>query len=263
MAPNDAQLRLQEAVENAYRIFAPYRPGVTLATCRCPQCMDKETERLLLTTPLRKIDQRLLSEYTWSANGTNNPSYSPEELRYFLPRYFEFIAAGVYPCFGDPEPTLRQLRDLQFRSHWALDEVGAVDDFLAAIVETRVSRLPEWYTDEQCRSRVATDDIESVLCLAVHAGGDLKCLLDVWERTAGEAATIHLAALAIEAKSILELGLDFPGPFWGDFEFEAAALKSWVFRLETAERLAVAEGLAVEEPILNLMKEAQIALRSS
>ena len=100
---------LMAAVETAYKVFAGYRPGHQLATCRCPMCMDDYTEEELLNTPLREIDCRLLSEYTWSANGTNNPKYDPNELRYFLPRYFELIASGECPCFNADEPTLRQL----------------------------------------------------------------------------------------------------------------------------------------------------------
>jgi hypothetical protein len=154
MSSDKAQLELQAAVESAYRIFAQYRPGNTLATCRCPQCMDDETMQLLLRTPLKDIDQRLLSEYTWSANGTDDPHYNPDELRYFLPRYFEFIAAGIYPCFGDEEPTLRQLAHLQFRRHWPREEIVVVDDFFASLIRARVSCPPEQHIDEHGRARL-------------------------------------------------------------------------------------------------------------
>ena len=50
---------LQEAIENAYRVFARYdlRGGVNV--CHCNVCGDREIERQLNTVLLREISSRL------------------------------------------------------------------------------------------------------------------------------------------------------------------------------------------------------------
>jgi len=104
---------LNSVVENAYREFACYRLRGTIAVCRCPVCVAGEVERELCTVPLRAISSRLLAEYTHSAHGFDDRA--ADELRHFLPRYFELIAADDPPTNTGIETCLGRLHEAAWR----------------------------------------------------------------------------------------------------------------------------------------------------
>ena len=236
--------KLTRAVEDAYAVFATYSPGAQLATCRCPQCMDDETEQRLLTTPPRDIDQELLSEYTWSANGRNDLTYNPDELRYFLPRYFELIAAGEYPC-SDPEPTLRQLGQIGFRTSWPTHEIKAIDDFFSALLACKLSQPIRWYETQTGETKPSSDILDD-LCLMVTGGGDMAQLLALWEQDPSGEATAHLAA---SVKFQL-------WAFWGDIDEPRNLLITWLFSDAAAERLRHAALIEGSTELGNLLRES-------
>ena len=55
---------LHAVIEEAYRVFSGYRPQRILNVCHCDVCIDAESERALLATPLRQISSKLLARYT-------------------------------------------------------------------------------------------------------------------------------------------------------------------------------------------------------
>ena len=233
------------AVEDAYVVFATYSPGAQLATCRCPECMDDETEQRLLTTPPRDIDWELLSEYTWSANGTNDPKYNADELRYFLPRYFELIAAGEHPCFGNPEPALRQLGRIAFRTSWPTNEIKAIDDFFSALLAHNLSQPIAWY-ETRTGETIASSDVLADLCLMAIGGCDLTQLLALWERDLRIEASAHLAA-SVQFQS---------WAFWVDIDGPRNLLTSWLFSEATADRLHRAALVEGATPLGNLFRSS-------
>ena len=87
---------LSAAIEDAYRVFARYRIGGDLVVCHCNCCMAEEAERELVATPLRNVPSPRSPKYTNSAHGYDEGRIA-DELRYFLPRYLELIAAGDRP----------------------------------------------------------------------------------------------------------------------------------------------------------------------
>jgi len=178
------------AIEEAYRVFGAYLLGHGLIACHCPCCMTEEVERQLVETPLRSIPASLLAEYTNSAHEYDDDRVS-RELRYFLPRYFEF-AAHDYPDHGGLNICLRRLGDADYRKKWPRAEVESIDRFFDAFLDDSLTRLdlqlwPVGY-------RLAFD-IKNVVTLVVTAGGDIDRLLHNWAGAEDPAAAIHMAAL--------------------------------------------------------------------
>src|SRR6187402_2539494 len=124
-----------EAVENAYRVFARYDLRGGVSVCRCNVCVAPECERKLNTIPLRQISSGLLAEYTSSAHGFDGKTEN--DLRYYLPRYFELIAAGDPPTTLDEQICLQRLHEADYPRNWGPQEAGAVDRFLVELLRDR------------------------------------------------------------------------------------------------------------------------------
>lgn len=231
--------RLRAAVKSAYNIFAPYKPGPQLATCRCPMCMDDWTERKLLTTKPKHIDLRLLCEYTWSANGSNERKFSADELRHFLPRYFHFMAYGLWPNFGDePAPTLRQLGHFSYRTKWPAHEIVIIDEFFSALFERALAQPLAWGPNA-IGEEISWSEIEDPLCAIAYAGGDVNTLLKDWERQPGLLPLLHIAWTIVHTNERMSDGKrELWNPFWRSGEDAVADLVlEWLFRPETVSRL--------------------------
>jgi hypothetical protein len=153
--------------------------------------MTEEAKRQLVSTPLRSIPANLLAEYTNSAHAYDDDLVS-RELRYFLPRYFELIAAHDYPDHGGLDICLRRLGAADYRQKWPRAEAESIDRFFDAFLNDSLTRLdlqlwPVGY-------RLAFD-IKNVVTLVVTAGGDIDRLLHRWADAEDPAAAIHMAAL--------------------------------------------------------------------
>lgn len=170
---------LLKAIETAYAVFAHQHPGRTLTVCHCPSCMSEEIEARLLATPLREIDAPLLAEYTNSAHGWS------DQIRHFLPRYFELIAVGDPPHHFQSIVCLSRLREGDWREAWPQDERAAVHGFFDAMVREAIAE-------------VGKDDgleLEDVLSMIADAGGDLDRALALWESAPDPHAAAAMAHL--------------------------------------------------------------------
>ncbi len=197
--------------------------------------MDDDTEKLLLTTPLRDIERETLCEYTWSANGTNDPKFDANELRYFLPRYFELIAAGEPLCFGDPEPALRQLGAIGYRASWPSHEVETIDQFFAALFKVKLARPLLWHQTEYVGT-IAVSDVEDTMCLIAYGAGDMASLLAIWDHEEFPYANVHLACLAESCEKDDQVhGLW--SAFWSGAVDHARIVAEWIRKPETIIRL--------------------------
>jgi hypothetical protein len=182
--------QLRAVVEDAYTVFAGYTIRHSLTVCHCKVCMDEETERELLNTPLREIPAQLLSEYTNSAHDWNDGPAS-REMRHFLPRYLELIAMNNAPCSMGIDICLRRLGQAGWRAKWPKREEEIIDRFFDELMIASVERL------EVVRWPVGwrlSFDIVDVLTLVVTASGDLDRVLAAWDRARDPAAAIHMAA---------------------------------------------------------------------
>src|SRR5687768_12641408 len=79
---------LRAAIDAAYQAFGRYGVGPQLEVCSC--CVSESAVAALVATPLRELPAELLCEFTDSAHGEGRV----EEVKYFLPRYFELLAQG-------------------------------------------------------------------------------------------------------------------------------------------------------------------------
>ena len=183
---------LRTAVANAYRVFAPYRLKGRLEVCRCNCCVGPEQERLLLVTPLTDISSALLAEYTNSAHSWS--AQVADELRYFLPRYFDLIAANEVPCHLDIEICLARLANVSYRRDWPGPEADAIDAFFAALLRARLD-APATFVDAREVPAYDSEAGEDMLCMVAHAGGDMAPLLNVWDAVQSRDATLRLAQM--------------------------------------------------------------------
>ena len=232
-----ARRALKEAVARAYFMFSGFKPGEQLSVCRCGQCMEPEIEPALLTTPLRQIEPSLLSEYNWAADAPGSIPFDHDELRYFLPRFFELIAEEQYPHFSDPALTLRRLGYANYRTNWPKEQATAIDRFFNAFLELQLSRPIGITQTQDGRGFPFTGLHDDILCLCVHGGADLTALLARWETKPNLAANRHRATMAYALARSEQLGFSFPGPFWDALPNAAATLRSWVLMPKTLDCL--------------------------
>jgi hypothetical protein len=230
---------LAAAVENAYRVFARYdlRGGVTV--CRCNVCVAPEIERQLNTVPLREMSAGLLGEYTNSAHSFDGKVEN--DLRHYLPRYFELIGAGDPPTTLDEVTCLQRLREADYPRNWGPTEAGAVDAFLVALLRERLAT--PFAIDAMGYSGFDDDKAETALCMAAYAGADLAPLLAAWREAAwreddvGRLATLHLANVIATADWRLRQLRD---TWWLHNDYIEQAMQQviqWLLQAETWERL--------------------------
>jgi hypothetical protein len=222
--------------------------------------MDDITEARLLSTPLRRIGLKLLSEYSWSATGTNSEKFDAYELRYFLPRYFHFIAYELFPSFaGEWQPTLSQLGALRYRDKWPEHEVAVADDFFAAFIDHQLRR-PLDETTRQDGSKFSFTEINDALGMIARGGGSMAQSMREWELHDHINATHHLACFIVDCRWSAESGSarhGLPGSYWDNFEDQAKQVRQWLFRVENAERCANAIPRTPNDGVKKLLANAR------
>jgi hypothetical protein len=144
----------------------------------------------LRSTPLRKISAKLLGTYT-DAVSAGRVEDRADELRYFLPRYFELIAADDPPDDMGMDICLRRMLEMQWRDRWPIKEVNVINTFfkakfVAALQNTALSRPP---------ALGLSYDLGVLLTMIVTAGGDLNTILDAWDSAPDPQAALHMASL--------------------------------------------------------------------
>ena len=139
MSPEPPARALAAAVERAYKVFAPYTLDGSIEVCRCGVCVDPETERQLIATPVREVSRDLLAQYTHSAHPWSDRV--SRDLRHFLPRYFELVAAGEDPCFYGC--CLDRMGSVVYRRDWPAAEAHVIDAYFAALLRVRLAASPE------------------------------------------------------------------------------------------------------------------------
>lgn len=248
---------LAAAVENAYRVFARYDLRGGVAVCRCNVCVAPEIERQLNTVPLREMSSSLLAEYTSSAHSFDGKVEN--DLRHYLPRYFELIAAGSPPTTIDEETCLQRLHEAQYPRNWGPRERGAVDGFFLALLRERLATAFD--IDAMGYTGYSEDKAEAVLCMAAYAGADLAPLLAAWDEDKGRIATLHLANVVATADWRLKRLRD---TWWMHREPAQQTIRQamrqvidWLLRWETWERLEQACLAEQDEGAATLLSNAE------
>jgi hypothetical protein len=243
------------AIENAYREFQRYRLRGVIAVCKCNVCVSDADEKALCTVPLRQISSRLLTEYTQSAHGCDDRA--ADELRYFLPRYFELIAQDDAPTNTGIETCLGRLHDAQYRTRWPASEVGAIDAFFAALLRAQLAEPPE--IDPTGFPVFDPDTADDVLCMVAYAGGDVRPCLSVWDGEDSRAATLHIANIVAKAdwfRRRLDNGFWY-GNYKRDTESAMRQVIAWLLREETRARLEAACLAEGDEAAAALLSHAE------
>ena len=185
---------LEKAVANARKVFSRYSLNGRIIVCNCQSCVAPQIERELIRTPLQQVSSALLSEYTHSAHGWDGKI--ADDFRYFLPRYFELIAAGDVPGNTGLEPCLDRMFDSSYRQEWPKKEADAVDAFFVALMRAELAK-PN--APGEFGLFEAAGGAEAILCCFAHASGDVQLLLDVWDKTAGREADVRIARTIVAA----------------------------------------------------------------
>lgn len=228
---------LENAVADAKRVFARYSLNGRIVVCNFSSCVAPEVERELIRTPLHELSSSVLAEYTNSAHSWDERV--AEDLRYFLPRYFELIARDDIPSQLDIEMCLARLANAAWHDEWPDAESKAIDGFFVAMLRSRLGNadLPSGYHLFQ-----SGEGAEAVLCLAANAGGDMQQLLKVWDEDRSRTANVRLARVIVSADWRAR---QLSNTWWfSDYRpLAEQAMKqviAWLLRTETWERLEAA-----------------------
>lgn len=100
------------AILAALRDRVPDRVSRQLEVCGCPVCMDDHTRARIIDTPMREMPADLVREYSNSAHGV---PVNLDDLRAFLPRYLELIAAGEAVDYTEVGCELKRFGDARTR----------------------------------------------------------------------------------------------------------------------------------------------------
>lgn len=255
--------RLRAAVKGAYRTFAHYSPGQQLATCQCDLCLEAGVQQRLLTTPPRNISFRLLSEYTWALSGSDKSKFNADEYRHFLPRYFHFIAYGLWPNHsGDWQPTLRGLGVHAYRKRWPISEVDLIDEYFDALLEGVLQQPIQW-SSRSVGSEFAYSEVSDLLNTLAIAGASMDRLTTEWGRHLSGPGLRHAACLIQDRESSGELGQlrnELPGAGWDECQSQASILKSWLYRPEIARLFQTASDAEPHPLTRDLLRRAAEAV---
>ncbi len=237
---------LREQIEEMYRAFAHYTLGPDLDVCHCDVCMTEQEEQLLLTTPLREISREALSAYTGSAHGSGTERIS-NELRHFLPRYFELIAAGQIPHHS-MDSCLKRLSDSNFRDEWPAVEVETIDRMFAALWLHWLEPLD---MEHGHPARMGVDRLEEWEFF-VCSGANIDELLRFWKQCPDPAATLRMADfrqrhLRIEGVHIFMQ--DIPSP-------ASEIIGEWLYSTAMDKRITALIESTTDEKHLELLSGA-------
>ena len=227
---------LRTAIETSYDVFGRYRRRHPLNICRCPVCVDKDTEAKLSQTSLRQVSAPLMGQYTASAH-LYDAMLDGETFRHFLPRYFDLIAHGTNPDpFGDAAFCLSRLSLTDFRQSWPAEEIAAIDRFFDAILlhvlaDTRIAHWPAGPSPEVNAS--------DYLIMIQQAGGDVGRSIALLDQAADPAAACHFS------KMLRDIRYDPEGFYFNTALIRrdnplAIALGQWLVRPRILDRLDAA-----------------------
>lgn len=223
---------LADVIEKAYRLFRHYRPQNPLNVCHCDVCLSVENEAKLLSTPLRQIPGTLLAAYT-DAVSAGAEAERFDELRYFLPRYFELIAANDPPDNMGPDICLRRLREARWRTSWPADQVALIEDFFDAYLLSSLAdfEICQWPAGWSLRI-----ELSSILTMIATAGGDVDRALAVWDAAPDPGAALHMASLRSSVSGGSPQRLN-NAHLAAEFEASAYAIGAFLSRAGVDQRL--------------------------
>lgn len=201
--------RLQQAIDVAYRVFAPY-PAPTVLPYPQPTALTAsplrdadEILRTLTSAPLRDLTEDQIGPYSGWALTTVGSAW---DYKHFLPRILE--QAVLHPVdLGTMPPVIASKLDTAEWRKWPAAEQGAVRDvFAAAWAQARGMHPDDIYADNW-------------LCGIAALGMDVSEALAGWLAPPSRDAVLQLAwFIGLAPVQIFGRGDDGEGGFWADID---------------------------------------------
>ena len=138
---------MQDLIEEAYRLFAPYTVHVPLNICSCECCMPEDCQHELLSYRLRDIPADNLAGYLGSVPLADEAA-TARDMKHFLPRILQALVNNE-----DVRPTDEGLLDklrCDLPECWPEDEIRWLHQFAAAWFAHQITApryegcLPVW-----------------------------------------------------------------------------------------------------------------------
>ena len=202
------------AIERSYQVFARNHVGPTMVVRRG----DVGPEDVAaLAGPVRSVPAVAIDRWLPHAVTTWGTG---EDVRALLPRVFELLAAGLLAT--PPEVIFAKIRQAD-PSGWPIDEVGAMDDVVAALWLATLAQHPAAIGQPAVR----------LLAAIAELGGDLSPYLDDWlllvaSERAGDGARRHLADVVRQVEHLRAADQGLEGLFWSPRPAEVERLERWV-----------------------------------
>lgn len=221
---------LQETIDRSYKIFAKYKPARPLDVCtNC--CMTLEEESMLATLLLKDITPDQLAKYNDSAKPAKT---SIDEVKYFLPRYFDLIGQFRFPSHS-AELSFSRLIPFD-KSEWTVQELELLKQFSTDFFNYCLTVYPIPAFNER---------IDSILIMLWSGGFDISNLLNHWQNDTGKESILHFRDLyrhGFNQNNPTKLSNSF-----GDKEL-ADLLRHWIQQVDVKNVFAEAiEKLILEE----------------
>jgi hypothetical protein len=214
---------LQEVIDTAYELFAPYTVGATLEVCKVC-CVSDAEEQELLRTPLRTVSAAVL-DAGYLSSALSGSEREHQEMKHFLPRLLELVAQFDFPRHST-EITFSRL-DLHRHAWWPAPERALLQTFAEVFFS-------------ECLGQYPLPDGSSLTEILIMFGlghFDLTQLLAAW-------AAAHSRSSALHSKAFLlrEIWLGRAGHHKLQNPFSEphinAAVSAWLNETPTPQRLA-------------------------
>jgi len=238
---------MAKVVRNLYATFARYPCPDVIESCPCG-CTKPDAIAHLVALPLRELRLPDLLDFCFSALTTQG---SINDFRYLLPRLLQGISEE--PCGCNAEILFGKLDYAKWLT-WPEDEIAAVRAYLRILWCTALNAFP---LEDQLP---AFFEIETVLASIAITGESLDFYLTTWTETATSEADQHLLQFVTMFGSDFSGGRTFTQGFWARCQPQAAALRRWLLRPDTLQRIRQAAHLLKNDGFEHLFQPAVEAL---
>ena len=218
------------AIRELYVAFGKYTRPESIACCPCG-CTKPDATVHLIAVPLGDLRFADMLDFCFSALTTQG---TVDDFRYLLPRLMQGVVQESCGC--NPEILFGKLRYAKWLT-WPPEEVEAVKSYLRAFWRTALNAFP-------MQERLpAFFEIETVLASIAVTGDSLDWFLSTWTSTETEEADRNLIQFVTMYGIDFTEGRTFAEAFWKESQPQATALRDWLLRPDTLDRITSAAHL--------------------
>jgi hypothetical protein len=170
-------------IEEGYLLFSEYTISGSLDVCKVC-CVSDEEERLLVSTPLRKISKNVMGYYYNSARCESEKELL--EMKHFLPRVLELLSVFEIPCHS-AEILMQPLR-MRETAYWPAEETELLQRFSETFFADCLERYP----------LPGMAGIDEYIVMFGLAPLNLKGILNTWLHTDSINSLLHLNELMMQ-----------------------------------------------------------------